>query len=342
FNVNSGLVNSTIKGMVSTLYQGPVLNVTVPINNTRNEDVTLSAILEGEQIKSYPTQIINFTSFEITEVSFNLTAKFGAVLGSTKIHFKFIKGNNIYLEIIKIIEIGHSFAYESFMYDSKIVSGDKISVAMNLINFWPNATQSLNVSFTGEFIDDFISEEYLAERQIKTVYYELNSSENIIYDTIDIEMSITINKTIYYTETIVIEILPKFEIISVSFPKKVSQGSTAYFILIIKNNCEESEVFSLYVNNKKVSTNINLLALGENRIVKKITLPFNPYEFGSKSYTFLLKDSSGEDIAQFYFEITIELSTFNLIIFYFLPIIVPIGIILYFKNKHIKIKKLRR
>jgi len=342
FNVNSGLVNNTIKGMVSTLYQGPVLNVTVPINNTRNEDVTLSAILEGEQIKSYPTQIINFTSFEITEVSFNLTAKFGAVLGSTKIHFKFIKGNNIYLEIIKIIEIGHSFAYESFMYDSKIVSGDKISVAMNLINFWPNATQSLNVSFTGEFIDDFISEEYLAESQIKTVYYELNSSENIIYDTIDIEMSITINKTIYYTETIVIEILPKFEIISVSFPKKVSQGSTAYFILIIKNNCEESEVFSLYVNNKKVSANINQLALGENRIVKKITLPFNPYEFGSKSYTFLLKDSSGEDIAQFYFEITIELSTFNLIIFYFLPIIVPIGIILYFKNKHIKIKKLRR
>ncbi len=342
FNVNSGLVNHSIKGLVKTLYQGPVLNVTVPINNTRNEDVTLSAILEGEQIESDPAQIINFTSFEITEVSFNLTAKFGAVLGNTKIHFKFIKGNNTYLEIIKFIEIGHSFAYEGFMYDSKIVSGDQISVAMNLINFWPNATQSLNVSFTGEFIDDFISEEYLAESQIKTVYYELNSSENIIYDTIDIEMSITINKTIYYTETIVIEILPKFEIISVSFPKKVSQGSTAYFILIIKNNCEESEVFSLYVNNKKVSTNINLLALGENRIVKKITIPFNPYEFGSKSYTFLLKDSSGEDIAQFYFEITIELSTFNLIIFYFLPIIVPIGIILYFKNKHIKIKKLRR
>ena len=340
--MNSGLVNHTIKGLVSTLYQGPVLNVTVPINNTRNEDVTLSAILEGEQIKSDPAQIINFTSFEITEVSFNLTAKFGADLGKTKIRFKFIKGNNIYLEIIKFIEIGHSFAYEGFMYDSKIVSGDQISVAMNLINFWPNATQLLNVSFTGEFIDDFISEEFLAESQIKTVYYELNSFENIIYDTIDIEMSITINKTIYYTETIVIEILPKFEIISVSFPKKISQGSTAYFILIIKNNREESEVFSLYVNNKKVSTNINQLAPGENRIVKKITLPFNPYEFGSNSYTFLLKDSSGEDIVQFYFEITIELSIFNLIIFYFLPIIVPIGIILYFKNKHLKIKKLRR
>ncbi|MFX1320878.1 MAG: hypothetical protein ACFFAQ_04450 [Promethearchaeota archaeon] len=342
FNVNSGLVNYTIKGMVGTLYQGLVLNVTVPINNTRNEDVTLSTILEGEQINNYPTQIINFTSFEITEVSFNLTAKFGAVLGSTEIHFKFIKGNNIYLEITKIIEIGHSFAYEGFMYDGKIVSGDKISVGMNLVNFLPNATQSLNVSFMGEFIDDFISEEYLAERQIKTVHYELNSSENIIYDTIDIEMSITINKTTYYTETMVIEILPIYEIISVSFPDKVSQGSTVYFILIIKNNREESEVFSLYVNNKKSSTNINQLAPGDNRIVKKITLPFDPYDFGSKTYSFLLEDSSGESIALFYFEVTIELSTFNLIIFYILPIIVPIGIILYFKNKDIKVKKLRR
>lgn len=342
FNVNSGLVNQTIKGLVSTLYQGPVLNVTVPINNTRDVDVTLSALLEGEQIKSYPTQIINFTSFEITEVSFNLTAKFGAVLGSTKIHFKFIKGNNIYLEIIKSIEIGYSFAYEGFMYDSKIVSGDKISIAMNLINFLPNATQSINVSFTGEFIDNYVSEEYLTESQIKTVYYELNSSENIIDNTIEIEMNIAINKTIYYTETLVIEILLKYEIISVSFPEKVSQGSEACFILIIKNNREEAEDFSLYVNNKEVSTNINQLAPGENRIVKKITLPFNPYEFGSKSYTFLLKDNSGESIALFYFEITIELSMFNLIVFYFLPIIVPIGIILYFKNKDIKVKKLRR
>ncbi|MFX0041631.1 MAG: hypothetical protein ACFE8L_01850 [Candidatus Hodarchaeota archaeon] len=342
FNVNSGLVNYTIKGLVSMLYQGPVLNVTVPINNTRNEDVTLSAILEGEQIESDPAQIINFTSLEITEVSFNLTAKFGAILGKTKIHFKFKKGNNIYLEIIKSIEIGHSFAYEGFMYDSKIVSGDQISVAMKLINFWSNATQTLNVSFSGEFIDNFISEEFLAESQVKIVYYELNSHEDIISDTIDIEMSISINKTIYYTETMVIEILPKFEIISVSFPNKISQGSTAYFILIIKNNREVSEDFSLYVNNKLTSTNIDQLAPGENRVVKKITLPFNPYEFGEISYIFLLKDSSGEDIALFYFEITIELSTLNLIVFYFLPIIIPIGIILYFKNKHLKVKKLRR
>ncbi|MFX1314988.1 MAG: hypothetical protein ACFE9T_03935 [Promethearchaeota archaeon] len=342
FNVYSGLINKTINGLGSILYQGPIVNVTVPINNTRNNNVTLSVTLEGDQIKSYPAQIIEFISLEETPVSFNLTTKAGAIPGNTEIYFKFMQGSILYLEIKKIIEIGFSFAYDGFLYDSKIVGGDKISVSMNLINFSPNASQSLNVSFSGEYIDDIIKEEILDINQRKTVSYELNSSDSIIDNTIEIEMSISINKTNYYTKTISIEILPKFEIISVSFPGKVTQGSPAYFILIIRNNREKSEDFSLFLNNKKISTNLKVLGPGENRILKKITPTNNPYEFGSKSYIFLLKDSSGENIAQFYFEITIELSTFNLIIFYLLPIIAAIGLILYFKNKDLKIKKLRR
>ena len=60
------------------------------------------------------------------------------------------------------------------------------------------------------------------------------------------------------------------------------------------------------------------------------------------SFTFILKDSLGEILAQNYFEVNVELSTFNLIMFYLLPIIIPIGIILYYKNKEIKHRMLRR
>jgi hypothetical protein len=135
-------------------------------------------------------------------------------------------------------------------------------------------------------------------------------------------MNIIQNTTIYYTEELTIEIIQRFEIVSVSFPKTISQGVPAYFIAVIKNNLDDSEMFSLYINGKIVQSNINELIPGENRIEKKIIPTSNPYEFGTKIYRITLKDSENEEIARFYFKI--------------------IGIVIYFLNKQIKHKKLRR
>ena len=96
------------------------------------------------------------------------------------------------------------------------------------------------------------------------------------------------------------------------------------------------------INGKIVDANIEELVSGENRIVKKIIPTINPYEFGKKTYEIVLRDSLDENIALFYFDIELELSTFNLVFFYVLPIVIPAGIILFFLNKDIKHKKLRR
>ena len=53
-------------------------------------------------------------------------------------------------------------------------------------------------------------------------------------------------------------------------------------------------------------------------------------------------DESEDIILRDYFESEIQLSTINLLLFYVLPIVVPIGIILYYKNKDLKMKLLRR
>jgi len=203
----------------------------------------------------------------------------------------------------------------------------------------------LNVSFTGiteNSIEPFIQEVTLDENEIRSVSYNLKTLENIENDIIRIEMNILQNTTIYYTEELTLEIIAKFEIISVSFPGRIPQGAPAYFIATIKNNLENSEAFSLYINGKLVQSNINELIPGENRIEKKIIPTHNPYEFGTKIYRVILKDSNNNEIAKFYFKVVLELSTFNLIIFYLLPVIIPIGIMLYFLNKQIKHKKLRR
>ncbi len=345
FNVISGLINKTIEGLANILYQGPIINVTLPINYTRSDNLTLTTSLEGENIINYPSQSVNFTAFEEVRLQFNLTAKLGAIPGPSEITFKIKRGNIIYLLVKKVIDIGYSFDYDNLIYQSKVVKGENIYVSLDLINFLPNVSQSLNISFVGlsEYsIETFTQEENLIKNEVKTISYYLKTLENIGDNAISVEMRIFQNNTVFYSEILTIEIMPKYELISVSFPSTISQGATAHLIVIIQNNQEKSEIFSLYINDKLVQTNINQLGPGENRIVKEILTTINPYEFGSKIYRITLKNSDDEEIVQFYFKLNLELSIFNLLFFYLLPFIIPIGIVLYFVNKEIKHKKLRR
>ncbi|UCC18766.1 MAG: hypothetical protein JSV62_11745 [Promethearchaeota archaeon] len=346
FNVVSGLINESIIGLPGILYQGPIVNVSLVVNYTRNEDLSLTASVEGQDIVIFPSQNIDFNaSIEIVQIDFNITAKFGAEPGNSEIFFKIKQGSITFLEVKKVIEIGYSFDYSNFIYQSAVVSGENIYVSMSLKNFLPNATQSFNVSFTSvneDFIVSVIQEETLNKNEIKLVSYYLKTAESITNDTIRIKMSILINITEYYSKSFNVQVVPKFEIISTSFPKSIPQGTSAYLIIVIQNNQESSEVFSLYINGVKYGTNLAMLDTGENIIMTEITPSINPYEFGMKKYRVELRDSKDDEIALFYVEISLELSSLNLVLFYILPVIIPIGIILYFKNKDIKHKKLRR
>ena len=345
FSVTSGLTNISIEGTDDRFYQGPFVNVSLVINYTRTDNLTLTAHLEGEDIVNSPVQEINFTASTEERISFNITANLGSIPGPSEIFFRIKKGNILYLEVKIIIEIGYSFDYSNLLYQGQVVSGDNVFISLDLINFLPNSSQSVNISFKGVnegLIEDYNQEEVLIEGEIKTVSYHLQTLENIRSDTINIKMSISINTTEYYTEILIVEVIPQYEIKSVSFPRKIPQGTEGYLIIVIQNNHKNSEEFSLTINGKIVATNINELAYGENRIVKKIIPTINPYELGKKSYQIVLKDSSDQEIAQFYFEVQLELSILNLLLFYVLPILIPVGIILFFLNKDIKNKKLRR
>ena len=340
FNVISGLVDSPILGLPDVLYQGPVINITVPINNTRNQEVNLTVSMEGIDIIN-EVQNITFNTLVLTNVTFNLTATLGAVIGPHNISFIFSEGNTTYLEISKIIDIGHSFDYTNFIYQNKIVNGVSAVSSLTLINFLPNSSQTLNVSFYED--DNLIlrEERYLNEKEIKIVYFSLNYTDTETH-IVNVTMKISKGDTDFYSKQFYVEIIEKFEIISATFPETIMQGGVAQFIIIIRNNHEDSEPFRLYVNGVQVDTNLNGLGPGINRIVVEVIPSINPYDFGKKSYTFEIRDSLDEPIVKYYFEVQMELSSFNLVIFYVLPVLIPIGIILIYKNKEIKNKMLRR
>ncbi len=340
FNVTSGLINHPIQGLPDILYQGPVLNIIIPVNNTRNKDINLTVYLEGDNIIN-EIQDITFNTLVLTNVSFNLATTLGATIGSHTLSINFKNGTVTYLEIIIIIDIGNSFDYTNLIYESYIVSGESAFVSMNLINFLPDNTQTFNVSF---FEDDSLilkEETLLFENEIKSVYYYLNLTDTETH-LVNVTMEISKSSTIFYTKQFYVEIIHKFEILSVFFPEIISQGAVAQFFMIIQNNQEQSESFTLYMNGALVETDIDGLGPGINRIVAEVIPSINPYDFGIVSYTFELRDSSGETIVQYYFEVKLELSLFNLVFFYIVPILIPIGVILLYKNKEIKHRLLRR
>ncbi|MFX1412369.1 MAG: hypothetical protein ACFFA2_00895 [Promethearchaeota archaeon] len=342
YNIASGLVNVKILGLPSTLYQGPTLNITLQINNTRKDDVTLNLSMQGYDIFN-ESKVIFFPSQVLTNISFNLKTVLDAKLGPNQITWQLKKDNILYLEIIKPINIGYSFDYFNFFYEDSAISGGNVRVALTLTNFLPNSSQYVNISFSGDYLaQELLEEVILLKSETKTLYYTLNLAENIIFNSIDIEMNIKKGTTILYSKLFTIQIIRKFEILSVHFPDLVPQGEYAYFIMVIQNNQKISELISLYVNGERIETNINGLGPGENRIIAKILPTINPYDFETKSYGFILRDNSNEIIAQYYFKVKVELTPFNFIIFYLLPIIIPIGIVIFYKNKEIKHKLLRR
>ncbi|MBY9019693.1 MAG: hypothetical protein KGD67_01450 [Candidatus Lokiarchaeota archaeon] len=340
FNVISGLVDSPILGLPPILFQGPTINLTIPINNTRNQNVNLTVSMEGTDIIN-EVQNITFNTLVLTNVTFNLTATLDAAIGPHTISFIFKENNITYLEISKVINIGYSFDYTNFIYQNSIVNGVSAFASLTLINFLPNSTQILNVSFYED--DSLILREqtHLNVKEIKTVYYDLDYTDTETH-IVNVTMNISKGDTIFYSTQFSVEIIEKYEILSATFPETILQGSAAQFILIVQNNLDVSEPFILYVNGVAVETNLNGLGPGINRVVAEVIPSINPYDFGKKSYTFELRDSLNEPIVKYYFEIQMELSSFNLVIFYVLPVLIPICIILIYKNKEIKNRMLRR
>ena len=347
FNIISGLENVGIIGRdkideEDDFYQGQTENITIEIFSYYNVNLTLNVSLSGFGINNTLISL-NFENNSQTLVELDIEAEFDAISGVRTINVTFSNGSIVYLEIPIIIYITDALTYSNLIYSSDVVPGNYIQISLDLINYLPNNNQSLNLTFTGEYIVGQIRYPLtLDEAETKTMTTRIFVSSDINVDSIEIYMNILKGNNTIKSQKLTVNILLKFEIISIHFPEKVIQGVPSKLILIIKNNQESAEEFSLIINDDKVDTNLEELLPGENRVEVEVLPTFNPYEFGYQKFYIELEDGAEDIILKDYFESEIQLSTINLLLFYVLPIAVPIVIILYYKNKDIKIKLLRR
>ncbi len=325
------------------IFQGETINVTIEINNTRNEDINLNFSVESDYIRS---EIMNYTLYVIednsTSIWINFTVNNDALLGNSDFHFILKNGSIIFLDYIVEIKIGNALQYSNLLYDSFVVKGDILQVSITLTNNLPNVTQSFNLSFSGEYIRNIKEPITLDKKETKTFFYNINVTQNIEVPSIQVEMNISKSDISFHHKILHIDVINKFEITNIKFPTSVSQGSSATLIITIINNKRTTETFTLEINGERVSTGQKELIPGENKIQTNVVPTINPYDFGVKKYYIVIKDASGNEIYKDFYEVQIELSIMNLVLFYFLPILIPIGIIIFFKNKEMKKKLLRR
>ncbi|MFX0137184.1 MAG: hypothetical protein ACFFDN_26325 [Candidatus Hodarchaeota archaeon] len=349
FNVNPGLRiiwdDSTFK---QTYYQGEEANFSIAVKSDYNNNLTLNVSMIGNVIKEDPLFPINITFVNksinsgITIVELNITILDNAPTGKANITFIFEGNGTIYLEELREIDIKNAITYSNLIYNKKVVPGSVVEVFVDLINQSPNVTQNFNLIFSGTYCTKLNDTIPLGKNERKTAFSSIATISNIRTSSIEIDMTISIGKEILYTELLTVEIVPRFEIISIEFPEKITQGINAHLIILIQNNERQSEEFSLFINDDKVKTEIDELIPGRNRIEYKFVPTWNPYEFGIKSCHIEIEDDSDNLIFEDYFEYEIQLSTMNLIFFYVVPVVVLIGIILHYKSKYLKHKLLRR
>jgi hypothetical protein len=343
FTVSSGI--NYISGLedLTYLFQGERRNITITFNNTREEDVNLTFSVETENgISSNSPKLKFLNSSELNDLWINFSIISTAELGPTNFYFLLQNGSTLFLNYTVEVEIRNSLYLSRIAYDQKVVEGDIFYISINLENFLVNETQSFNLSFVGDYIDNFKKEYSLSKGEFITIFKNLNLSEVINENSITVQMLISKSSITFYNQSFTLQVLNKLEVIQASFPSSVAQSSSAQFVFKIRNNKRTTEAFSLYINNQLIQTELNELVPGENRIQTGIVPTINPYDFSIKSYQIVIKDAGGNEQLSFYCEIQVVLSIMNLILFYVVPILIPIAIVLYFKNKEMKTKLLRR
>lgn len=343
FTVSSGI--SYISGLeeIQYLYQGERRNMTLQFNNSRNNNINLSFSLETDNdisLNSPRTVFLNFSKTNTIWINFSIINS--AELGTTNFHFLLKNGSVIFLNYSLGIEIRNSLFLSEVAYDEEVVAGGLLFISLNLENFLVNESQAFNLSFTGQYIENLKESYNLSKGETITIIKWLNLSNIINGNSIEVHMIITKSDKVFYNQSFSIQIVKKLEVIKASFPSSVSQWSSAEFVLILRNNKRTAESFSLYINGKLTQTDLNQLTPGENRIEESVVPALNPYDFSVKSYHIILKDSDGVEELSFYYEVQVLLSVMNLFLFYVLPIVSVLVIVLYFKNKEIKTKLLRR
>ena len=343
FNVISGLSfkSDEIEGLDHGIYRGDTLEINLTVSSTRNNNDLLNLYSDSDSFSVDDKNII-INGQTDTKFPINITANSNANLGNKTINLYIKNGTKTYLTFSFTIFINQSIEVLLISHKYEVFENDTLPISMSFINYLSDIEQSVKVELFGLYIENIDENVDIAANTIssKTFYVQVNNTIHTNSIIININVS-RAGESIYFSEK-EISVIQPIEIKSISFPSSVYQGQRAFLIIKIINNREVPLNFTLYINNIPFPTNLDQIGYGENEIIVDFTPSINPFDFETKEYVISIKDDSGKVLIIETFQTEIRLSVLNFMLFYLIPILLPVLIIIYYKNKEIKSRELEK
>ncbi len=343
FTVTSGLSfkSDEIEGIDNGIYRGETLEVNLTVSSTRNNNDSLNLYSESDSFSVDDKNIIINAQTD-TKFSVNITANSISNLGNKMINFYIKNGTKTYLTFNFTILIKQSVEVLLISHKSEVFENDTLPISISFRNYLSDTDQSVKVELFGLYIENIDENVDITANTISSKTFYVQVKNNIQTNSIIINVNVSrAGESIYFSEK-EISVIKPIEIKSISFPSSVYQGQRAFLILKIINHREIPLNFTLYINDVPFPTNLDQIGYGENEIIVDLTPSINPFDFETKEYVISIKDDSGKVLIIETFQTEIRLSVLNFMIFYLTPILFPVLIIIYYKNKEIKSRVLEK
>jgi hypothetical protein len=346
FPLTAGFEIVDVVHLYDTLHQDDTVKLNITYISSRPDNINATTITSGE---NFQTEVSNrhiiTREDEIdgkveSSIIVNVKALENAQLGSQILNITVLNDDlepilldQIQLEIYSAVEVTSVFVNE-YMIDF-----NPTDILFTFQNHRSSQNESVIIGINGSaFKISNTTFEGITPLSQKTATVRLEANENAKMGILDFTVTIWRNDTVIFSDVFSIQAVPEIEILEIySDGLQVIQGQTPTVTVRLRNYNTTSQ--QIYIDSNGVQVLDRLVSFGESHFRVELGKPIrNPYNIGKEVYEVKIYDESklNPPIATKVVTVDIKPSTLNIFLFYVLPLLIPVGVIVYFKYKELE------
>jgi hypothetical protein len=338
--IKSGIVINSFENLFASniLHQGENGGLNITVRSSRSDNLSVSFKVSGQYYDTFSFPVTTILNDSDTIVLVDVTVSNTALLGVQQITID-IFNNSILLESKNhSITISSSIEIGIFGY-GQIIDFNPLEISVPIKNLSTAESGIILMSVSGDNFNT-VSKNISSISHLETLYESilLIPNENAILGSLEFTLTFSRDGISFYSETFSVESVKEIEILSISGSTNVLHGQAPIISLELVNNNITTKILTLKVNGAIYST----FSVSYGQYIKHMaidSLILNPYDLTQKTYNIEILNENGEILASDTVKTKITPSTLNIFMFYAIPILIPIGIVLFFKRKDLDYEK---
>ncbi|MCP4762656.1 MAG: hypothetical protein GY870_12825 [archaeon] len=339
----SGIEAISITQVGETIFPGEKTLYNISITSIRSDNLTVNIKNDGDSFDEEILNDINVENDTTTYVLMNVSVKDTVDWVEDQEIIVTIYNNSLEMKsITPSISVSSPLSFIELFFEKEIIFPNPFDITIsfqNLRTITPESSIKVEVNGIGiESHSETISES-IAAQEIKTFEVSISPETDTLPGLHTFQVNLSKDGISFWLNEYTVEIVPEIEILEINGFSSIIQGQMPYITFKIVNNNESSKPVSITSNGINIAEDY-LLNPGENVFTVDIDgVLINPYDITQKNYEIKVYNENGDLIGLKTINIDLLLSPGNLFFFYILPIIVPVGILLYFQHKKIEEEK---